>query len=64
MPTQPLVRILVIDDEAIIRLDARAIPEDAGYLVTEAASADEAMTLLADGKTTEAVLTAGACTYG
>ena len=57
MPTQPLVRILVIDDEPIVRLDAREILEDAGYVVTEAASADEAMPMLADGATTEAILT-------
>ena len=57
MPTEPLVRILVIDDEPIIRLDARKILEDAGYVVTEAASADEAMPLLADGKTIEAIVT-------
>lgn len=57
MPAEPLVRILVIDDEAIIRLDAREILEDAGYVVTEAASADEAMPLLADGKTIEVILT-------
>ena len=57
MPTQPLVRILVIDDESIVRLDAREILEDAGYVVTEAASADEAMPMLADGATTEAILT-------
>ena len=57
MPTEPLVRILVIDDEPIVRLDAREILEDAGYVVTEAASADEAMPLLADGKALEAILT-------
>ena len=57
MPTQPLVRILVVDDEPIVRLDAREILEDAGYVVTEAASADEAMPMLADGATTEAILT-------
>ena len=57
MPTELLVRILVIDDEPIIRLDARAILEDAGYVVTEAASADEALPLLADGKSIEAILT-------
>ncbi|HEY8276731.1 MAG TPA: response regulator [Methyloceanibacter sp.] len=57
MPTPPLVRILVIDDEPIVRLDAREILEGAGYVVTEAASADEAMPLLADGETTEAILT-------
>ena len=57
MPTEPLVRILVIDDEPIIRLDARKILEDAGYVVTEAASAEAAMPLLSDGGTVEAILT-------
>ena len=57
MPTQPLVRILVIDNEAIIRLDAREILEGAGYVVAEAASADDAIDLLADGKTAEVILT-------
>ena len=57
MPTPPLVRILVIDDEPIVRLDAREILEDAGYVVTEAASADAAMPLLSDGGTVEAILT-------
>ena len=57
MPTQPLVRILVIDDEPIVRLDAREILEDAGYAVTEAASADAAMPVLGDGETIEAILT-------
>ena len=57
MPAPPLVRILVIDDEPIIRLDARAILEDAGYVVVEAPSADEALRLLADPTKFEAILT-------
>ena len=57
MATVPLVRILIVDDEPIIRLDARDILEDAGYVVTEAGSADEAMPMLADGKRVEAILT-------
>ena len=57
MPPPPLVRILVIDDEPIVRLDAREILEDAGYVVTEAASADAAMPLLSEGGTVEAILT-------
>ncbi len=56
MPTQSLARILVIDDQPSVRLGVREILEDAGYEVTEAASADEAIPLLA-GKTTEAILT-------
>ena len=57
MPTHPLARILVIDDHPSVRLGVREILEDAGYEVTEAASSDEAMPLLTDGKTTEAILT-------
>ena len=57
MPTPPLVRILVIDDEPLIRLDARAILEDAGYVVVEAPSADEALRLLGDPTQFEAILT-------
>ncbi len=54
MPTQALARILVIDDQPSVRLGVREILEDAGYEVTEAGSADEAMPLL---KTTEAIVT-------
>ena len=50
-------RILVIDDQPSVRLGVREILEDAGYEVTEAASADEAMPLLTDGKTAEAIVT-------
>ena len=57
MPKQSLARILVIDDQPSVRLGVREILEDAGYEVTEAASADEAMPLLTDGKTTEAIVT-------
>jgi CheY-like chemotaxis protein len=57
MPAPPLVRILVIDDEPLIRLDARAILEDAGYDVVEARSADEALRLLAEPAKFEAILT-------
>ena len=57
MPTFPLIRILLVDDEPLIRLDARAILEDAGYQVVEATSADEALRLLAEPTTIEAILT-------
>ena len=57
MPTQSLARILVIDDQPDVRLGVREILEDAGYEVTEAASSDEAMPLLTNGKTTEAIVT-------
>ncbi len=39
--------ILVIDDESALRLMARAVLEDAGWRVTEASSAEEALQLLA-----------------
>ncbi len=39
--------ILVIDDEAALRLIVRAVMEDAGWKVTEAPSAEEALRLLA-----------------
>ncbi len=39
--------ILVVDDEPIIRLDAVAIIEDAGFLALEAADAEEALEVMA-----------------
>lgn len=42
--THPLV--LVVEDEALIRLNGVDILEDAGYTVIEAASADEAIAIL------------------
>lgn len=39
--------ILLIEDEALIRMSTAAILEDEGYLVLEAASADGAQALLA-----------------
>lgn len=38
--------ILVVDDEPIIRLDAVAIIEDAGFVVFEAADAEEALEIM------------------
>ena len=56
MAADPVVRILVVDDEPIIRLDARDILQDAGYVVLEASSADEALRIL-QPQATEAILT-------
>ncbi|PAX09096.1 response regulator [Sphingomonas lenta] len=38
--------VLVVDDEPIIRLDAVAIVEDAGFLALEAADAEEALEMM------------------
>lgn len=38
--------VLVVEDEPIIRMNAVAIIEDAGYVVIEAANADDAILLL------------------
>ncbi len=46
----PFLKILIVDDEPLIRAHARQVVEEAGYAVVEAANADEAMQLLtADG---------------
>jgi two-component system, response regulator PdtaR len=49
--------ILVVDDEALIRMDVTYILEDAGYSVIEASSADEAITMLERFPGIDAVLT-------
>jgi CheY-like chemotaxis protein len=41
------MKVLVVEDEPIIRLGIVSSIEDAGYAVVEAASADEAISLLA-----------------
>jgi hypothetical protein len=46
----PPIRILLVDDEPLIRLDVRLLLEDAGYDVIEAFSADEALRLLGEAK--------------
>lgn len=38
--------VLIVEDEPIIRMNAVAIVEDAGYDVVEASNADDAMALL------------------
>ena len=49
--------ILIVDDEALIRMDVTCILEDAGHSVMEAASADEAITMLERFPGIDAVLT-------
>lgn len=38
--------VLIVDDEAIIRMYATVLVEDAGYVAIEAATADEALEIL------------------
>jgi CheY-like chemotaxis protein len=40
--------VLIVDDEAVIRLFVRVILEDAGHEVKEASNADVALRLIAD----------------
>ena len=49
--------ILVVDDEALIRMDVVYIVEDAGYSAVEAANADEAIVMLEGCPGFTAVLT-------
>jgi CheY-like chemotaxis protein len=49
--------ILVVDDEALIRMAMISIGEDAGYCVVEAANADEALSMLEHYRGIAAVLT-------
>ena len=42
------MRILVVEDETLVREHMRVILEDAGHVVAEAGSADEALLLLED----------------
>jgi CheY-like chemotaxis protein len=41
-------RILIVDDEPLLRMHARQIVEQAGYSAVEAADADQALELLVD----------------
>ena len=49
--------VLVVEDEALIRLDIADALEDAGFNVLEAANVDEAVTVLADHPEIRAVFT-------
>ena len=42
-------KVLVVDDEPLIRAYVRQVLEDGGHVALEAASADEAIALLAEG---------------
>ena len=53
----PACTILLIDDEALIRLGTVAMLEDAGYFVFEAGNADEALAMLAEHSDIDVVVT-------
>ncbi|MGI3902383.1 MAG: response regulator [Janthinobacterium lividum] len=46
--TSPPILVLVVDDEAILRLIASDVLEDSGFRVVEAENAKEALKVLAD----------------
>jgi DNA-binding NtrC family response regulator len=48
-------KIIIVDDEPLIRMYARQIVEQAGYTAVEAANADQALQLLADDGVTALV---------
>lgn len=43
----PSVQVLIVEDEPLVRMVARATLEDAGFYPVEAATADEALRILA-----------------
>src|SRR5580693_5352994 len=45
-PEKAAVAVLIVEDEALIRMGAVSLIEDAGFLVYEAGSADEAIRML------------------
>jgi CheY-like chemotaxis protein len=51
------MEIMVVDDEPILRLLFSEVLEDAGYSVSDAASADEALARLEDGCEARVVVT-------
>jgi len=57
MAPQREAKILVVDDELMIRMYARDILEEAGYTVREAATAAEALRIIADTGDVGAIVT-------
>ena len=51
------VTILLIEDEGLIRMATAAMLEDAGYMVLEAANADDALITLGNNKRIDVVIT-------
>jgi CheY-like chemotaxis protein len=45
-PMKPVPAVLIVEDEALIRMDTASLIEDAGFKVHEAGNADEAIRIL------------------
>jgi CheY-like chemotaxis protein len=54
---QKPVSVLIVEDDTLLRMDAAAFFEDAGYTVHEAANADEAIRLLEQNSNIRLVFT-------
>ena len=57
VPDRPGGRVLLVDDEAIVRVATAAMLQDIGYDVVEASSAHDALSLLADGLAADILVT-------
>lgn len=57
MPSPPKISVLVVEDEALLRLDLATHLEQAGYRVIEAGSASEAIEILEQDRSIRVVFT-------
>jgi PAS domain S-box-containing protein len=55
--TAPELRVLVVDDDALVRMNTGAMLEDLGHSVIEAASGEEALSQLRSGTEADLVIT-------
>lgn len=56
-PVQYIPTVLVVDDEPLLRMDVTATLEEAGCVVLEAASADEALRMMESGAHVDLLVT-------
>ncbi|WP_136163444.1 hybrid sensor histidine kinase/response regulator [Sphingomonas flavalba] len=57
IPPQRQLRIMTVDDDALVLMNTAALLEDLGHIVTEAGSAHEAMARLDEGVTIDLLIT-------
>lgn len=57
MTSHPAAKILIVEDEPLIRMDLADMLEELGYSVLEAANADEAIAILESEPAVTAVVT-------